>query len=297
YRHREFAYYAAACGGWIILLWLFVQFVVRLSRHDSHLYRTKYFRFHQFTIAALSGTMGAQNILFAKGASTLLVLTITNKGMMFTHYPTYLILIGLFWSIYFQLRWLNSGLKRFSALQVVPVFQSFWILVSVLGGLAVYQEFNDMNTLTKCVFPVGVLMTIGGVSYLTAQKQPKPHKQSSSKDNVMYHADVYVHIDGHASANASVGVDIDVAIESGNSSLSTIKETPQHFNGNVDGVTTNEDNPSHFGAKTYHVDRSSVQEKTLEHGATQHAVVTVTEKKEAEKNLTVPFHSTDFELL
>ncbi|ETO05347.1 hypothetical protein RFI_32051 [Reticulomyxa filosa] len=314
YRHREFAYYAAACGGWIILLWFFVQFVVRLSRYDSHLYRTKYFRFHQFAIATLSGTMGAQNILFAKGASTLLVLTVTNKGMMFTHYPTYLILVGLFWSIYFQLRWLNSGLKRHFCLCifyfcVMCVFVigtytniSFWILVSVMGGLAVYQEFNDMDTLTKFVFPIGVLMTVGGVSYLTAQKQPKTNKQVSQKDNVICHADI------HINANASVNADVDIAIESSSPSLSSIKETSQHCNGNVDatcfnqvvldGVTTIEDNPPHFEVAACHVDSRfaghiSVQEKTLEHDAIQYAV----EKREAEKILAMPFRPTDSDKL
>ncbi|ETO28612.1 hypothetical protein RFI_08516, partial [Reticulomyxa filosa] len=147
YRKSPFLFYGATVCTYMIALWLLTQSMARKIATDKLSYQKKFFKVHRFAIASLSGTMGAQNVLFAKGASTLLVLTISGNGLMFAHFPTYLILLGLFSSIYFQLRWLNSALKRFSALQVVPTFQSFWILVSVLGGLAVYEEASEAKLL------------------------------------------------------------------------------------------------------------------------------------------------------
>ena len=37
------------------------------------LYERSYYKYHRFAIAAISGTMGAQNLLFAKSISTLIV--------------------------------------------------------------------------------------------------------------------------------------------------------------------------------------------------------------------------------
>ena len=53
---------------------------------------------------------------------------------MFVYWGTYFVLLGLGVTIFLQIRWLNSGLQRFSALMIVPIFQSFWILVSVVAG-------------------------------------------------------------------------------------------------------------------------------------------------------------------
>merc|ERR1712113_199190 len=104
----------------------------------------KYYKYHRFILGAISGTMGAQNILFAKSLSVLIIKSFENqhKLQLFTYWQTYLLLFGLLFTIYFQLRWTNDGLKRFSALYVAPTFQAFWITVSVLGGLMVFNEFD-----------------------------------------------------------------------------------------------------------------------------------------------------------
>ena len=154
--------------------WCLCQYYVYLSRHSELRYTAKYYKQHRFVIAALSGTMGAQNVLFAKSVSVLVIESVSGGGrVLFAFWETYLLLIGLVSTIYLQLRWLNSGLKRFSALYVAPTFQAFWITVSVVGGLVVYDEADDMNLTQKCVFPLGVVVTILGVFYLTTQGQPE----------------------------------------------------------------------------------------------------------------------------
>ena len=177
YENTSFLIYAVFTGGFITIGWCLTQYYVYLSRHKQRRYTTKYYKQHRFVIAAISGTMGAQNVLFAKSVSTLVVKSIQNKGRTcFAYWETYLLCIALVSTIYFQLRWLNSALKRFSALYVAPLFQAFWITVSVMGGLIVYKEFNDMLLSQKIVFPLGVVVTILGVFYLTTQGQPEKYK-------------------------------------------------------------------------------------------------------------------------
>ena len=79
-----------------------------------------------------------------------------------------------------QIYWLNCGLARWDALSNVPVFQSFWILVSVIGGGVFYNEFNDFSVLQWIMFPLGVLLTIIGVYYLSQREIASVSKRRAS---------------------------------------------------------------------------------------------------------------------
>jgi len=85
----------------------------------------------------------------------------------------------LFVTIFFQIRWLNSGLRRFDALYIVPVFQSFWILVSVISGMVFFGEYEDIfgSIENSVMFPFGVLVTISGVYVLSQRAITDPDEQ------------------------------------------------------------------------------------------------------------------------
>jgi len=69
----------------------------------------------------------------------------------------------MFSCVYFQIRWLNAGLKRFDVSYCVPVFQSFWICVSVVSGMIFYHEYVGMSADQAALFVFAVLVTIAGV--------------------------------------------------------------------------------------------------------------------------------------
>jgi len=69
----------------------------------------------------------------------------------------------MFCSIYFQIKWLNDGLKRFDVSYCVPVFQSFWISVSVVSGMVFYREYEQLSASQAAWFVFAVLVTIVGV--------------------------------------------------------------------------------------------------------------------------------------
>ena len=143
--HIQFVLYAATVV--VVVLSLRVMTwkagVLRRRAHTSRDAAQRYvmgMKFHRFGYAAAAGIMGAQSVLFAKCTSTLFRATISGDGNMFVYPGTYAVLAGLGVTIFFQIRWLNSGLRLFPALYVVPVFQSFWILVSVISGMVFFDE-------------------------------------------------------------------------------------------------------------------------------------------------------------
>jgi hypothetical protein len=82
----------------------------------------------------------------------LLVNSVHGNGFLFSHIQTYFVLLAMSATVTLQIKcaWsrvqcevltvlvvlagFNDGLRRFSASYTVPVFQSFWILLSVLAG-------------------------------------------------------------------------------------------------------------------------------------------------------------------
>jgi drug/metabolite transporter (DMT)-like permease len=146
----------------------------KTRRHDSRSAYAKVARYHTFAYAACAGIMGAQSVLFAKCTAMLLAASIGGQGLMFVYWGTYFVLLGLGVTIFLQIRWLNSGLRMFSALLIVPIFQSFWILVSVIAGMIFFGEYEGVFTQTAnaILFPFGLGLTICGVYFLTQIKAP-----------------------------------------------------------------------------------------------------------------------------
>lgn len=198
----EFLCYAVSICATMFVLWFMVQFCECLSNsvneYDIDMYNKKYRKVHRFCIGALSGIMGAQNVFFAKLVSKMIVLTAKrNKEhggdsgdkdeWFYDYWQFYLMLFGLGFTIIFQLKWLNSGLKLFSALHIAPIFQSFWITVSVVSGLIVFNEFGQMTSEKRIIFPFGVIITVFGVCYLTIQSTPDKINVKTSHSDTEKH--------------------------------------------------------------------------------------------------------------
>eukprot|EP01084_Bolivina_argentea_P229395 387189_1 len=184
YKTIYFISYGIVVGVVLLILWIFHEYCKKLKKNNILYYNKYMLKIHRFSCATLSGTMGAQNILFAKGVSTMIVFTAQNGNntVCFTLWQFYVILFAMLGSVWFQLKWLNYGLKYFSPMQIIPVFQSFWTLVGILGGLVVYQEFNDFeNYLFKILFTVGVVVILTSILYLTTLKSTDLQQQKIDK--------------------------------------------------------------------------------------------------------------------
>eukprot|EP01006_Ploeotia_vitrea_P038258 TRINITY_DN66223_c3_g1_i1.p1 TRINITY_DN66223_c3_g1~~TRINITY_DN66223_c3_g1_i1.p1 ORF type:complete len:762 (+),score=334.08 TRINITY_DN66223_c3_g1_i1:41-2326(+) len=169
YKKLRFIVYAVVVMGVIGVMSFAIRRVERLREMhgpDSALYR-QYYRFHRFSYAALSGIIGAQSVLMSKCTCELLLNTFAGRGFMFFYWESYLVLGAMVASIFYQIKWLNDGLRHFDAMYVVPVFQSFWIVVSVAGGLVFFGEYATMGWLQAIMFPTGIMFTIIGVVFLS----------------------------------------------------------------------------------------------------------------------------------
>lgn len=118
----------------------------------------------------ISGVCGAQSVLFAKLLDELLLSTLASKGKFYQRGGTLFVLLALVLSMLSQLYFMNEGLRRFSSLLVVPVYQSAWILYSVIGGGIVFKEFVDLSNIQIFGFLIGVSVVVLGV-YFLAQRE------------------------------------------------------------------------------------------------------------------------------
>lgn len=124
---------------------------------------------HIVCYGGIAGTLGGQSVLLAKSTVELVKTAIWGEGLdsdAFHHFQTYVIIIGMATCLLFQITTLNGGLKRFDALVIIPVYQSFWILTSVLGGIMYFEEYRNMSRLHMTMFTIGGGVTIFGIMCL-----------------------------------------------------------------------------------------------------------------------------------
>ena len=178
YHQPEFIAYATAVI--LFCIWCYTQLhdLERLEADEgkeSPLYLSQRNR-HRFYYPALAGTIGAQSVLFAKCSVELLVNTFgPAHSNMFAEWPSYLVMACMFGSIFMQIHYLNEGLRRFSSTYSIPVFQAFWILVSVVSGLIYYREWKGLDTVSCVMFSIGVCVTISGVVMLSGRDTEDHH--------------------------------------------------------------------------------------------------------------------------
>lgn len=116
--------------------------------------------------AGFAGIAGGQSVLFAK--STIELIKDASHGNRVFYDPvTYLIILMMIGSLLIQISFLNGGLKGYDALKVIPVYQSYWILSSVLGGLVYFGEYEDLNATQLFWFFLGLITTFVGLAVLT----------------------------------------------------------------------------------------------------------------------------------
>lgn len=123
-------------------------------------------KLHPLCYAGLAGTFGAQTCLFAKSTAEIIKTSIQGDNQM-TEPLTYVILLAMGTTIFLEQHWLASGLQYFDALYIVPVFQAFFIGVSVIGGATYFNELANFTTLQWLFFPFGVLLCLAGVLLLS----------------------------------------------------------------------------------------------------------------------------------
>ncbi|GMF27286.1 unnamed protein product [Phytophthora lilii] len=174
YREPLFAVYATLMGLSCVVLFLLTRRMERLLKQkgrSSPEYK-RYAKLHSVSYPALSGIFGAQSVLFAKSMAELMKTTIEGDNQFVT-FGAYAITFSMLTCVFMQIHWLAHGLQKFDAVFVVPVFQCFFISVSIFGGGVYFKEFARMPPLALGMFSVGAFITISGVVKLAHRDMHK----------------------------------------------------------------------------------------------------------------------------
>ncbi|KAE8895903.1 hypothetical protein PF005_g179 [Phytophthora fragariae] len=161
-------YQQPAMYAYIVMIVCFLSGLFTFCRYIERTHNFEEGLFHIICYGGIAGTFGGQSVLLAKSTVELLKSAIWGDAglYMFTQLTSYVIIAGLGACLGFQVHFLNGGLARFDALVVIPVYQSFWILMSVLGGIMYFEEYVSMTRTQMFMFTIGGCVTILGIIVL-----------------------------------------------------------------------------------------------------------------------------------
>eukprot|EP00754_Rhynchopus_humris_P038650 Rhum_TRINITY_DN21266_c0_g1::Rhum_TRINITY_DN21266_c0_g1_i1::g.173599::m.173599 len=127
-------------------------------------------QFYPAAHASLGGILGGNSIMFAKSTMVLA----SHLFSEFTFLSLGLTLVGLTFTlltIWGQIHYLNRGLKVYKdVLFVLPIYQAFWVMSGVAGGLVYYQEYKRIPQADLWLFVLGLMITLCGTLILGFRK-------------------------------------------------------------------------------------------------------------------------------
>eukprot|EP00804_Cyclotella_cryptica_P011316 CCRYP_007785-RA/>CCRYP_007785-RA protein AED:0.36 eAED:0.36 QI:290/1/1/1/1/1/2/1924/358 len=136
---------------------------------------------------ALAGCFGGQTLLLAKCLSELLLNAVLNDDFSdWTGSPIpYFMVIAMVGCLLTQLNFLNTGLRKFEALRVGPMYQCFFIVFGITGGLVFFQEYHYMTWKDLIIYSVGIIILLVGVAVLVRQRAvaSSPNDETLFRDN------------------------------------------------------------------------------------------------------------------
>jgi uncharacterized membrane protein len=178
-----FLFYAVAVIVFMVFVFVMIHHYEAIE-NDPVRYTSAKESWHRLSYPALSGTIGAQSVLFAKCLVEMIVDAVhSSQSRFYERWQSYLIIAALIVCIVLQIKWLNDGLIRFDASFEVPVFQAFWVVLSVTSGMIFYREYSTMDVPQLCLFFLGVTITVTGVVMLSHGRRvyrPTIHARSTA---------------------------------------------------------------------------------------------------------------------
>ncbi len=121
----------------------------------------------------LAGCLGGQCVLFAKATSELIKNALVTGRIddFTTSFLPYIFIVFMVITVLMQIRCLNTGLAKFDSLIVVPVYQSFWNVFGITGGLIFFQEYKFMTAKDSMLYALGLCITFKGVAMLVKERR------------------------------------------------------------------------------------------------------------------------------
>lgn len=122
--------------------------------------------------AICSGVVGAISVLLAK-CLALMIKTSLHGDNQFVHPISYAFIIGMGVTLLVQTHLLNMATILGDTMTVFPIFQSFWITFSVIGGIVFYDTAKEFTTTKWIFYPTALLLVGIGVLFLIQHEEKK----------------------------------------------------------------------------------------------------------------------------
>jgi len=164
YRRQAMIIYTCVVPVLVMLHMASIEIVEALPAHWRD--RGFFKRIHLIGYAGSAGIVGGQSIIFAKSTVEIFKSAFSGAKGIGANAETYFIISGMIFCMLVQITYLNGGLLHHDSLSIVPVYQAYWILSGVIGGLVYFDEISGFTALQLGLFSFGLLMTFGGVSFL-----------------------------------------------------------------------------------------------------------------------------------
>ncbi|XP_029694699.1 NIPA-like protein 2 isoform X1 [Takifugu rubripes] len=153
---------------WQFLLYLLIEVVVFSVL--LYLYKRRNVK-HIVVVMLLVALLASLTVISVKAVSGMITESI--KGQLQFIYPIfYVMLVVMFASCGFQIKFLNEAMKVFDATEVVPINFVFFTASAIIAGVVFYQEFQGLALLNIFMFLFGCLLCFLGV-FLIARNRPK----------------------------------------------------------------------------------------------------------------------------
>lgn len=149
-----------------------VYLVITLSIQGGLILHGKRYGFRMLHYTAIAGSLGGETMIFAKTSSEIVKNAILEHQYDDMKNPfIYLAIIMTITLAVTQLHVLNTGLAKFEALMVIPVYQSFFNVFAITGGLIFFQEYQGMTRKDGIFYTCGILITLIGVKMLVQHRR------------------------------------------------------------------------------------------------------------------------------
>merc|ERR1711991_704054 len=129
-----------------------------------------------------AGTLGGQAILFAKQFMELLKSWGAGEAI-WSHLPTYIILICIPTFLVSNVRFMNGGLSHYGSLQMIPIYQTYWIIFGTASGLVYFKEYNELDGTSMFFFIFGCIIALFGIGLLSGRDPQRKGTHEENADN------------------------------------------------------------------------------------------------------------------
>ena len=136
---------------------------------DSHPNHSRWQTLECIGYAGTAGILGSQAILFAKQFMELLKANASLGDNIWIRWQLYFIVLAIPIFLGCNITFLNAGLRHYSALQTVPIYQTYWMIIGTISGLIFFKEIDEMSNTAQAFFWIGILTSVIGIVILSGR--------------------------------------------------------------------------------------------------------------------------------